>query len=48
MRTVIAKGGDMSTNQILRFYDNHIPTSLTIWKKSFFHYNLLVKRHKKA
>ena len=44
MGTATAKGGDMSTNQILRFFDDHMTTGLTFQKIHFSIYILLVKK----
>ena len=44
MGTTTAKGGDTLTNQILRFYDDHVSANLTFWKIHFFIYTLISKK----
>ena len=39
-----SKRDDMSTNQILRFFDDHMTTGLTFQKIHFSIYILLVKK----
>jgi hypothetical protein len=44
MGTATAKGGNMLIYPILRFYNNHMFTSLTFQKIYFSIYNLLIKK----
>ena len=44
MGTATAKGGDMLTNKILRFFDDHVITALTFQKIHFSIYTLLLKK----
>jgi hypothetical protein len=44
MGTATVKGGNILIHPILRFYNNHMLTSLTFWKIYFSIYNLLIKK----
>jgi hypothetical protein len=44
MGTITAKGSDILTNQILRFYDNHVFTNITFQNIHFSIYTLISKK----